>query len=596
MSERMGAGARESVDRATAMETRPSPRTPQSGQAGAATTAPPPLAAVSIPIEDIQLSRTNPRRSRSTEADADLVESVRQHGVLQPVLVRPAPKPTKPQPDPVRKYELVAGSRRYAAARAAGLVEIPATIREMSDLEAIEVQIIENLQRADVHPLEEAEAYQQMHQGHGYTVEDLAAKVAKSKAYVYGRLRLASLHPKLKKAYLDERFNVGVAFLLARLPDQDVALKAFETAVSWSRGDRGDAIDLREVRRAIEHNVLQDLREAPFDTADATLVPAAGSCVACPKRTGNSPDLFGDVKAVNTCTDPRCYLGKREAAWARRKREAQAEGLTVLDDKASEKALRYGSKYVDLDDVNYDLGEGNKKNRTLLKVAGKELKPVVARDPRTGEVKELVLREHLVSAIGKRSRRSAGPSRDSYEAKRKRELERGRVRMAAMVAAVRDAALKANVEQLWELTAAFAFSRSLSDVCGAVAKSVGAERQKKRTSYGMALESPGEALVRWVQEQPKAEQPSARKRVVLELMLTGTLYAHQSPESNGPLQAAGRLFRVDLKKVGDRAVAALHETRVARKSKPAATPAAGARKAKPGSRPKPASGGRRAGP
>ncbi len=135
-----------------------------------------------IKLNIITLSQTNPRTYFNKEAMAELTDSIRRHGVLQPILVRPMKH---------GGYEVVAGHRRYLASLDAGCIDIPATVRELHDIEALEIQVIENLQRADLHPLEEAEGYQQL-LTHGYYVKDIALKVGKSKGYVYARLKLSN--------------------------------------------------------------------------------------------------------------------------------------------------------------------------------------------------------------------------------------------------------------------------------------------------------------------------------------------------------------------------------------------------------------------
>lgn len=170
-----------------------------------------------IPLSEIQLSKTNPRRRRDEKADAELVESVRRHGVLQPVLVRPIEANGAPP------WELVAGSRRFAAAKAAGLADIPAVSKDLTDVEALEVQVIENLQRADVHPLEEAEGYHQLSRHPGYDVATVAERVGRSVKYVYDRLKLLGLTKEAKQLFLDDRISAGHAILLARLKPADQA-------------------------------------------------------------------------------------------------------------------------------------------------------------------------------------------------------------------------------------------------------------------------------------------------------------------------------------------------------------------------------------
>lgn len=169
-----------------------------------------------IKLSEIHLSPTNPRVIRNERLDAELLESVRRHGVLQPVLVRAKALLKK-------RWELVAGSRRYHAAVAAGLEEIPAIEKDLSDAEVLEVQIIENLQRSDVHPLEEAEAYRQLHESYKHDVARIAERVGRSVAYVYDRIRLCSLCHQAAEHFRAGRIQASHAILLARLKPADQA-------------------------------------------------------------------------------------------------------------------------------------------------------------------------------------------------------------------------------------------------------------------------------------------------------------------------------------------------------------------------------------
>lgn len=150
----------------------------------------------SLPVELMQPSPYQPRRHFDDEAFATLVESVRDKGVLQPVLVRKDPKDSK-------RYEIVAGERRWRAAQQARLHEIPVVIRDLSDRDTLEVALVENLQREDLTPLEEAEAYRRLMDEFGHTQEVLAKAVGKSRSHVANMMRLLSL-PKPVQRMLDE--------------------------------------------------------------------------------------------------------------------------------------------------------------------------------------------------------------------------------------------------------------------------------------------------------------------------------------------------------------------------------------------------------
>ena len=160
-------------------------------------------------------SDTNPRGKKfEGPSFDDLVASIKEKGVLVPVIARPKEKGGK-------SFEIVAGNRRFRAAGLAGLKEIPARVEELSDDEAREVQIIENLQREDVHPLEEGEAYHKIIEESKYEIAAIAAKVGKSETYVRQRLFLTNLSEKSAKAYRKGDITDGHAVLIAKLSPND---------------------------------------------------------------------------------------------------------------------------------------------------------------------------------------------------------------------------------------------------------------------------------------------------------------------------------------------------------------------------------------
>lgn len=283
-----------------------------------------------IPLADLHESKWNPRKRLDKTALEDLTASVKEHGILVPVIVRRNAK----------GFEIAAGHRRYRAAKAAGLEEMPALVREMTDAQFLEVLTIENLQREDVHPLEEADGYRALMEKAGYDVPAIAGKIGTSAAYVYARLKLADLSEVARKAFLGEHITAGHAILLARLQphDQAAALKATiqEHYVDGRNRDVSTddkrvkaACSVRELAAWVALNIHLDLSKAPFSTADADLVKKAGACTTCPKRTGNNPDLFSDVKKGDTCTDPSCFQSKRDAAIERQLAELSVKGKPV---------------------------------------------------------------------------------------------------------------------------------------------------------------------------------------------------------------------------------------------------------------------------
>lgn len=162
-----------------------------------------------LPLVEIHESRTNPRQHFDDALLAELTESVRQSGVLQPILVRPRVKGGG--------YEIVAGARRVRAARAAQLAEVPAMVGALTDDQVLEVQVIENLQRADLHPLEEARGYDHLIRRAHYDVARIAERVGRSASYVYDRVKLLALTPDAQALFLEGRIQAGHAVILARL-------------------------------------------------------------------------------------------------------------------------------------------------------------------------------------------------------------------------------------------------------------------------------------------------------------------------------------------------------------------------------------------
>jgi ParB family transcriptional regulator, chromosome partitioning protein len=264
-----------------------------------------------LPLAVLTESATNPRRNFEDSALKELAESIRSQGVLSPLLVRPLTD---------QSFEIVAGARRYRAAQMAEAPTVPVRIVNLTDAEALEAQLIENLQRRDVHPLEEAQGFKALLnlEDPKYSIEQIAAKVGKSPAYCAARVRLTELAAPVVEAFYAEEIGVGHALLLAKLqPAQQEQALANCFREEWNgAGPKAKRILLpvRHLQQWIEHNVLLLLKQAPFNKRDPQLVPSAGSCVECPKRTGHNKLLFADVSAnSDACTDPTCYAAKLDA-------------------------------------------------------------------------------------------------------------------------------------------------------------------------------------------------------------------------------------------------------------------------------------------
>src|SRR5216684_3013199 len=268
-----------------------------------------------IPLERIRESSSNPRRVFDEAQLQELATNIRSHGVLQAILVRPSPDGA------AGTYELVAGARRFRASKIAGKDTIPATVRDLTDAECQEIRLIENLQRVNIHELDEGIGYRSLRdlRPDFYTMETIAAQVAKSPAYVKGRISLTELVPAAQTAFYDGKLTVAHAFEVARLQpkDQERALiecfPGHRSTGSILKDRKAQALTVRQLREWIEREIHLDLKNAPFDTDDANLLPAAGACPACPKRTGNNPLLFPEIKNKSLCMDPACHQAKVQA-------------------------------------------------------------------------------------------------------------------------------------------------------------------------------------------------------------------------------------------------------------------------------------------
>ena len=163
-----------------------------------------------VPVDRIEANPDQPRQTWDEAAMDDLAASIREHGVLQPVLVRPREG---------GRYQLVAGERRWRAAKRAGLQTVPAMIEEIDDDTALEIAIIENLQREDLSPLDEALMFERMTADHGYSVRKLAQKLGKDKGYIENRLRLADAPPEVQQLVSLRKDTLSHAYELLKVED-----------------------------------------------------------------------------------------------------------------------------------------------------------------------------------------------------------------------------------------------------------------------------------------------------------------------------------------------------------------------------------------
>ena len=178
---------------------------------------------VTLKISEIEPNREQPRKEFDEKALSELAESISKHGLLQPLLVRPLT---------LGGYQIVAGERRYRACRMAGLTEVPVIIRELGETETMEIALIENLQREDLTPLEEALGYKVLMDEHGFSQEDVAQSVGKSRPAVANALRLLKLPESISEYLKDGRISAGHARALLTLENEELMKELAEEIVS----------------------------------------------------------------------------------------------------------------------------------------------------------------------------------------------------------------------------------------------------------------------------------------------------------------------------------------------------------------------------
>lgn len=281
------------------------------------------------------------RKRFNEQALQELAASIKTMGVAQAILVRPV----TPTPEFPQLFEIVAGERRFRASKIAGKTTIPALCRTLSDLDAAKIRILENLQREDPHPMEEAEGYQLLMLQHGFTADQLVDEVKKSRAYIYARLKLCSLSTEVREKFLDNKLSASTALLIARIPVPALQVKAAQEILAPTYGE---PMSHRSAASHIQNRYMLKLNLAVFSITDAKLLATAGSCTKCPKRTGNQPEVFEGIDA-NVCTDPDCFAEKRAAHGEALLVQANKQGIPVLEgDEAMQVMSRRWSQDSDL--------------------------------------------------------------------------------------------------------------------------------------------------------------------------------------------------------------------------------------------------------
>lgn len=384
-----------------------------------------------LPGNLIQPSVTNRSRfSRVPRETLDeLAENIKAISQLQPIVVRPIQAP-KGQP----QFEIVAGECRwFAITKILGWPKIRVIIKYLTDQQALQAQLFENLKRTNLHPLDEAEGFQALLKAppgepvkaEGLTLEEVMEKFKRGRTYVYQRLALLKLVPQVVTEFLAGKIDSSRAMLISRVPaaEQPALYKRY------LQGFGGEPMTFLQLQQYIKDNHMLVLSKAPFKIKDESLLPKAGSCTDCSKRTGANPDLWSDLKAPDTCTEPSCFKAKKEAHQARLVAQAKDEGVKVISGKEAKKLMpdnqwSQPKGYLRLEQTHYSIDS----SKPLSKLLGKDApEKVLVECPHTHELVALVPQDAAMKVLKAKgvitSSRPSSKSADERAAEARRKAD-----------------------------------------------------------------------------------------------------------------------------------------------------------------------------
>ncbi len=231
---------------------------------------------VMLKISEIEPNRSQPRKDFDENSLSDLAQRISQHGLLQPLLVRPLP---------IGGYQIVAGERRYRACRMAGLTEVPVTIRELSDTETMELALIENLQREDLSPIEEALGYKALIDEHGFSQEEVATSVGKSRPAIANSLRILKLPDSVLEYVKQDKISAGHARALLMLDNEEDMLELAELIYKKDLSVR-QAEKLAKKKPEVEEDTQPERKPSFYSMVELALNESLGRKIKVNKNKG----------------------------------------------------------------------------------------------------------------------------------------------------------------------------------------------------------------------------------------------------------------------------------------------------------------------
>jgi ParB family chromosome partitioning protein len=485
-----------------------------------------------LPITALVESATNPRRRFNEERLQELAASFQSQGILAPLLVRELDE---------SKYEVVAGARRLRAAKLAALDTVPVRVVALSDAAAIESQCIENLQREDIHPLEEALGFRALLElkDPAYSPATIAARCGKSEAYIQGRIKLTELIPPIAEAFLADRIGVGHALLIAKLPaaQQQSAFAAAFRSMWTSDGNQQVLIPVRELAAWIESNILLELASAPFSKQDENLVPDAGACTNCPKRTGFNTLLFSDVRK-DSCTDPVCFRSKLDAHVAQTL-ETKPKLVQISSAWTSREGAPIGrNRYVELEVKRTKANGSADKLSPAQKPCEKMSEAIVMDGGKRGQI---------VKVCSDPNCRVHHPDRPSpQKQERERAEERKRIEQDKLAITIRHRILAA---VLGKVAAPLKKSDLLQVAQYVVSHLPYPQVQTMAKRHKVEADKNATSLESLLTKRIASYDEAGLCRTLLEITLLDSAYQRGSNGPNDPLLETAKRYRIDTAKI-----------------------------------------------
>ncbi len=572
---------------------------------------PPPPGAKAPPQDadlDLDMIDVDPEQPRRYFDEAKLLElagSIRAHGVQMRVKVRRRGG----------RFLLVYGERRWRASNLEGpeldaigpkRTTIPATIEELTDSEVRDLQLIENGQRADLHPLEEADAFKAKMEKDGDSVKSIAGKIQKSPGYVHAKLKLCTLAAAARQALLDGRLTETHVLKLAQVPanQQDQATRDALGESEWQAYDSDvqprelDVVDgkgklvkerqplsSRQLEVHLQRRYMRKLSLATFKLDDAELIAEVGACGPCPHRSGNQLELAGAVRGADLCTNPTCFTNKTAAHWDIEAAAAIRDGKRVLTDQESTGIFDHTgtrtslvSKYVDpVDALPFELKERSDKASWAALVGGAPIQKFLVRDG-AGAARTLIDRSTAEAAAIKAGtlrpvKKSPAKASGSVKPKDFKEQQRKAAR-ALEVEQKAGRIAQGMIAEAAALEGSKGDERALARhiACGVIrlASSAAVDSVVRRRNLVVAGKA-GDAEIKALEKYVDGAEPPALRGLVVELLAAG---------SAAELKDAAELLGVDLKAAKATAAAATKAEEAEAAKKPDEAPGKRAGKGK----------------